>query len=92
MEEVNETNVFVLEQLSRSKKQSSCFLCPERFSDIEKIYDACQECPALSWTDWRVIENASLLNDSGFVVIIRVKNVFVLLLRVKCHSERRHFF
>lgn len=68
--EVNETNVFVLEQFSRSKEQRSCFLCPKRFSDIKKIYDPCQECSALSWTDWRIIENASLLNDSGFVIII----------------------
>lgn len=81
------THIFVLEQLCRSEEQRGGFLSGERLADIEQVDDTCEECPALPWADRRVIEDASLLNDCGLVVIIGAETTFFVLF-----ANQRHIF
>lgn len=70
----------MLEEFCRSKEQRCCLLRPKSLSHIEQIDNPRQESPAFPWTDWRIIEDTSLLDDCGFVVVVRAQTALVLLL------------
>lgn len=81
----------MLEQLGGSKEQSCCFLCPKCFPDIEKVDYSREECSALPWADGGLVEYTGLLNDSGFVIVIRAEAaLFLLFRRGKRHSKGGH--
>jgi hypothetical protein len=73
----------VLEEFGRPKEKICRFLGPKCFADIEKVYDPRQQCSALSGAYGRFVEDASLLNDSRLVVIIRTEPTFIFPFRMK---------
>lgn len=64
------TNIFILEQLSSTKEQVRSFLSAEGLSQVEQVDDSREEGPAFSWTDVGFVEDASLLDDGAFVVVV----------------------
>lgn len=64
------THVLVLEQFCGAKEQGGSFLCCEVLADVQQVYDAGKQRPALSWANWRFIEDACFLYDGGFVIIV----------------------
>jgi len=83
---IRKTYVFMLEQFSSSKKQRCRLLGPKCLSDIEQVNNACQERSAFPRTNWRFIEDSSLLYDCSFVVVIGAEPALVLLFRCERHG------
>jgi len=68
----------MLEQLRSAEEQSGGLLCAETFANIEKMDDPREQCPAFSWTDWRIVEDTSFLNHCCLVVVVRAEAFVVL--------------
>ena len=68
----------MLEQLCCAKKQSGGLLGIETFANVEKMDDPCEQCPAFSWADWGIVEDASFLDHRCLVVVVRAETFVIL--------------
>ena len=68
----------MLEQLCRAEKQSGSLLGVEAFANVEKMDDPREQCPAFTWTDWRIVEDAGFLDYRRLVVVVRAETLVVL--------------
>lgn len=78
------TDILVLEKLGDTEEQCCRFLRSERLSDIEQVYDLGKQSPTFSRADGRFVEDAGLLNDGRFVMIVLVDATLVVFF------NRRH--
>lgn len=62
------THILMLEQLCDTKEERGRLLAIERFPDIEKVNDLCEENAALAGADGRLVEYAGLLDNGGLVL------------------------
>jgi len=79
------TNIFVLEQFRRAEKQSGGLLGVEVFANVQEMDDPGEQCPAFSWTDWRIVEDASFLDHRRLVVVVRAET-FVVFFGSESHG------
>ena len=75
----------MLEQLGCAEKQGGGLLGTETFANIEQMDDPCEQCPAFSWTDWRIVEDASFLDHCRLVVVVCAETL-VILFRSESHG------
>jgi len=71
-------NIFVLEQFRRVEKQGDGLLGTEVFANVQKMNDPGEQCPAFSWTNWRIVEDASFLDHRRLVVVVRAETSVIL--------------
>lgn len=77
----------MLEQLRRTKEQCRRLLGIKRFADIEEVHDASKEGSALARADWRLVEDAGLLDDGRLVVVVRAEAALLVLFGGERHGE-----
>ena len=76
----------MLKQFGRAKEQRRRLLRAERLPDIEEEHDPGEQCPASSWTDGRVVEDACLLDDGGLVVVVGAETTLFVLFGCQRHG------
>ena len=68
----------MLEQFRRAEKQGGSLLGAEVFANVQEMDDPCEQCPAFSWTDWGIVEDASFLDHRRLVVVVRAETLVIL--------------
>ena len=78
----------MLEQLGCAEEQRGGLLRAEALANIQEVDNPREESSTLPRADGRIIEDASFLDDCGFIVVVGAKTALLLFFGRESHGRR----